>query len=101
MRSADPRILLVALAVLGPALAGCDSTFQQNARAELAASRRLIAEKPHTVAERGRDVRVDAVTLLRDRASTAVVVDVHSTVDHIVTDVRSRSACGAARARSC
>lgn len=75
------------IAVLSSLVAGCDTTYQQNARAKLAAARRLAAQKPHLVATRGPDIRVDRLMLLRDADSTAVVVDVHSTADMILTDV--------------
>lgn len=73
--------------MLTPGLAGCDSTYQQNARAKIAAERRLGAQDARTVTERGPDVRVERVTLLRDRASTAIVVDLRSRADRALTDV--------------
>lgn len=66
--------MLVAL----PAVAGCDSTFQQNARAKLGAERRLAAKEPQVVADRGSEVRVERVTLLTAPGSTAVVVDLRN-----------------------
>lgn len=85
--SADRRLLAGALLLAVPLVAGCDSTFQENARAKLAASRRLAAKESQTVSERGGAVRVDRVTLLRDGASTAVVVDAHNTSSTTETDV--------------
>ena len=78
--SANPRQLVLLLLVAAlPLIGGCDSTFQQNARAKLAAARRIAAKESHTVGRRGPDVRVDRLTLLRGADATAVVVDVHST----------------------
>lgn len=88
MRSADrTRIALLGLLAALPATVGCDSTFQQNARAKLAAERRLAAQDRHVVAERGPDVRVERVTLLRGAGASAVVVDVRNRADRALTDV--------------
>lgn len=88
MRSADrTSVALLGLLAILPALAGCDSTFQQNARAKLAAERRLAAQERHVVVDRGPDIRVERVTLLRAGASTAVVVDVRSRADRVLTEV--------------
>lgn len=82
-----PSIALLALLSVLPVLAGCDSTFQQNARAKLAAERRLAAQDRQVVAERGPDVRVERVTLLRSGSTSAVVVDVRSRADRPLTDL--------------
>ncbi|MFT4034296.1 MAG: hypothetical protein QM679_01825 [Patulibacter sp.] len=89
-RLADRRIAAAMLAVgAGPLLllGGCDSTIQANARAKLAAQRRLAAKEAHLVVQRGTAVRVDRVTLLRDADSTAVVVDLHNATTQAVGDV--------------
>ncbi len=89
MRSASRHsIALVGLLGLAtPLLAGCESTFDQNARAKLAAERRLAAQEPQVVTERGPDVRVQRVTLLRSGADSAVVVDVRSRAALPLSDV--------------
>ncbi len=88
MRSVNPTPLaLVGVLAALPVLAGCDSTFQQNARAKLAAERRLAAQEPRVVTERGPDVRVERVTLLRGDDASVVVVDVRSRAASVLTDI--------------
>lgn len=79
--------MLLASTLSAGALAGCDSTFDQNARAKLTAQRDLGTRTAKEVTERTGSVRVDDVTLLRDKRSTAVVVDVHSEADRVLTDL--------------
>lgn len=89
-RSADAasRIASALVLVLATgALAGCESTFDQNARAKLTAQRDLGTRTAAEVTERTADVRVEGVHLLRDQVSTAVVVDLRSEADRILTDL--------------
>lgn len=79
-------VLLVTTLGAG-ALAGCESTFDQNARAKLTAQRDLGTRTAKEVTERTGDVRVDDVAIIRDEVSTAVVVDLHSEADRILTDL--------------
>lgn len=79
-------VLLVSTIGAG-ALAGCESTFDQNARAKLTAQRDLGTRTATEVTERTGDVRVDDVQIIRDTASTAVVVDLRSKADRILTDL--------------
>lgn len=87
--SRSGRTIAVVLAsTLGTgALAGCDSTFDQNARAKLTAQRDLGTRTAKEVTKRTGDVRVDDVQLIRDQVSTAVVVDLHSEADRVLTDL--------------
>lgn len=87
-RSVRHTAAVLLVSTLGAsALAGCDSTFDQNARAKLTAQRDLATRTAEEVTERTGDVRVDAVALLRDKTSTAVVVDLHSESDRLLTDL--------------
>ncbi len=88
-RSGKPAMAaaLVLTTVSSGALAGCESTFDQNARAKLVAQRDIGTRTTPVVEERTGEVRVDAVALLRDKQSTAVVVDLHSEAGKVLTDV--------------
>ncbi|MEH3054107.1 MAG: hypothetical protein PGN13_08905 [Patulibacter minatonensis] len=77
----------MAAALVLPVLTGCDSTFQQNTRAEIAAARRLAAKSTVSVTQRGADVRVERVTLLTGDASTVVVADLRNRGTQALTDV--------------
>lgn len=87
MRSASAITLgAVALASLG--LAGCGASTQvKNDRAEVQAKRELGARKAQRVSGRNPDVRVRKVAVVRDRRSSAVVVDLRSVADRPLTDV--------------
>lgn len=66
---------------------GCDSTYQENTRAKLAAERRLVTTTPTFVTQRTPLVRVERVTLLRGGGPDAVVVEVRNASDQTVTDL--------------
>jgi hypothetical protein len=77
---------VVAVLALG-AVTGCDSTQNKNERAKLRATRELASRKPQRVTTPNPDVRVTNVALVRDRRSTAVVVDLRSSARTPLTDV--------------
>lgn len=79
--------VLVSTTISAGALAGCDSTFDQNARAKLSAQRDIGTRTTPVVEQRTGDVRVTAVTLLRDKTSTAVVVELRSQAARVLSDV--------------
>ena len=79
--------LLVTTTFSAGALAGCDSTFQQNARAKLSAQRDIGTRTTPVVEQRTGEVRVTEVTLLRDKVSTAVVVELRSEATKVLSDV--------------
>lgn len=86
MRSASPRTGAGLLALL--ALGGCgDSTQLKNDRAEVQAKRELGSRDAQRVTRANPDVRVTDVALVRDRRSTAIVVDLRSRAERPVTDV--------------
>jgi hypothetical protein len=70
------------------ALAGCDSTQQKNARAELKAKRELGSRELPATARRNPHVRVERVALVRGKAgSGAIVVKLRGTGPKPLTDV--------------
>lgn len=77
---------VAAVLALG-AVTGCDSTQNKNERAKLRAARELASRKPQRVTATNPDVRVTDVTLVRDRRSTAIVVDLRSLARTPLTDV--------------
>ena len=86
MRSASPLLAAAALALLG--LAGCgDSTQLKNDRAEVEAKRVLGGREARSVTRPNPDVRVEDVAIVRDRRSTAIVVDLRSSAPRPLTDV--------------
>lgn len=78
---------LLALTLSTSALGGCDSTQQKNARAKLAASREISSRTSQLVTAESPRVKVGGATLLRDRKTTAVVVDLTNTSGAPLTDV--------------
>lgn len=85
-RSAS-RGVAAALALF--ALAGCDSTQERNARAEIAAKREILARAPQRITRENPQVDVTGVTLLRGgpRDPIAVVVDLRSRATAPLTDL--------------
>lgn len=85
MRSASAPI--AALLVLVLALAGCDTTQQQSARAKLTATRLLAGRDPLLVRTPDPAIRVGRVELVRHAGAAAVVVELHNTSAAPLTDL--------------
>ncbi len=86
VRSASPLIGLGLACLL--LLGGCaDSTQRKSERAELAAKREVASRKAQQVTQPSPDVHVRNVALVRDRRSTAIVVDLQSSATKPLTDV--------------
>lgn len=79
------RCLIVLLA--STALAGCDSTQQQAARARLKAERFIESSTRTIVRGRNPDVRVVRVTLLRGAHGTAITVRLRNAATHPLNDL--------------
>ncbi len=80
----------MAVAMSGLALvtaAGCDSTQDKNARAQLVAERQLQSRERLDVARANRDVDATGVSIVRGSRSSAIVVDLHNRSDRTLTDV--------------
>jgi hypothetical protein len=78
----------VALLAVG-ALAGCDSTQQKNARAELRAKRELGGRELPGVVRPNRQLRVERAAIVRGKqaGSAAIVVELRSRAAQSLTDV--------------
>ena len=84
--SASWLMALAAVALL--VLSGCaDSTQRKSERAELQAKRRVASREAQRVVRRSPDVHVTGVALVRDRRSSAIVVDLQSNASRPLTDV--------------
>jgi len=82
------KSMAVVAAFAVTALAGCDSTQQKNARAELRAKRELGSRELPAATRRNPHVRVVRVALVRGRAgSGAIVVKLRGTGSKPLTDV--------------
>ncbi|MCW2967937.1 MAG: hypothetical protein JWM71_1709 [Solirubrobacteraceae bacterium] len=86
MRSASPLIAAVAVLAL-MALAGCDTTQRQSARAKLAATRLLTGRKPLLVRTQDPAIRVGRVELVHHDGAAAMVVELHNGSSAPLTDL--------------
>jgi hypothetical protein len=82
------KAMAVVAAFAVTALAGCDSTQEKNARAELKAKRELGSRKLPAATRRNPHVRVERVALVRGKeGSGAIVVELRGTGAEPLTDV--------------
>lgn len=82
------KAMAVVAALAVTALAGCDSTQEKNARAELRAKRELGSRELPAATRRNPHVRVERVALVRGKAgSGAIVVKLGGTGSKPLTDV--------------
>jgi hypothetical protein len=77
---------LVATVALG-ALSGCTTTQQKSARAKVVANRLLASRKPMLVTRANPDVKVESVTLLPGRRTSAVVVRLRNLRARVLEDL--------------
>ena len=75
------------LAFVLTALAGCDSTQQQAARARLKGIRAIASESPTVVRRANQDVRVVGVTLLRGPWGAVITVRLRNHASHPLNDL--------------
>ncbi len=85
--SVRPLIATTVLMLTTPLIASCDSTMDQSARAKLAATREIGSRTSQRVDRESATVKVRGVTLLRDRETTAVVVELVNTGKTALTDL--------------
>ncbi len=80
---------LIGLVALG-GFAGCDSTQDKNERAKLRATRVLDGRKAQVLGHANPDVRVERVSLVRGKRTSAIVVELHSSAREPLTDLPVR-----------
>ena len=80
---------LIGLLALG-GFAGCDSTQDKNERAKLRATRVLEGRKAQVLGGANPDVRVERVSLVRGKRTSAIVVDLRSSARTPLTDLPVR-----------
>jgi hypothetical protein len=82
------RIALALLALLAvPVLTGCDSTQDKNARAEVAAKRKLQAREPLTDASKNPAIKINDVQAVGKGKLALVVVSLTNTGAEVLTDL--------------
>jgi hypothetical protein len=87
VRSVRPLILVGGAGLALLALAGCDSTQRQSARAKLSATRLLTARRPLRVTRADSAVRVGRVELVHRQGGAAIVVELRNRTTAPLTDL--------------